>query len=143
MHSYEFPRPAVTVDIVAIDRSTDGVRVLLIRRRNPPFKDRWALPGGFVDEHENLEAAAVRELTEETGLTGVKLHQLQAFGQPGRDPRGHTVTIAYLGLLTQSQPLSPGSDASDAAWFVADDLPALAFDHADIIALALERVAKT
>ena len=94
-HCYDHPRPAVTVDIVLFHRLKRGERVLLIRRKRDPFKGRWCLPGGFVDDNESLEAAASRELFEETGLSGIELEQIGAFGDPGRDPRGHTVSVVF------------------------------------------------
>ena len=95
-----------------------------------PFQGQWALPGGFVDQDEDLEPAAQRELAEETGITGLRLTQMQTFGKPGRDPRGHTVSIVYLSVL-DSEPdgLRAGSDAAEARWFSTDALPTLAFDH--------------
>jgi 8-oxo-dGTP diphosphatase len=90
--------------------------VLLIRRREEPFKGRWALPGGFVNENESLERAAARELYEETGLSGVRLEQLGAFGDPGRDPRGHTVTVAFVTFRATETAINPGDDAIEAEW---------------------------
>jgi ADP-ribose pyrophosphatase YjhB (NUDIX family) len=98
-YCYDFPRPAVTVDIVLFAGSENSIEVLLIKRARPPFKGRWAFPGGFVDSDESLDDAAGRELVEETGITGIKLNQLGAFGDPGRDPRGHTVSIVFTALL--------------------------------------------
>lgn len=141
-YTYRWPRPALTVDAVVFGYVPEGrLEVLLIRRDLPPFEGRWALPGGFVGEDEDLEPAVRRELEEETGLTGVYLEQLATFGRPGRDPRGHTVSVAYLALVTRAAhaPVG-GSDARDAAWFPLDQLPALAFDHGEIVALARERL---
>jgi 8-oxo-dGTP diphosphatase len=130
----------VTVDIVVLIGQTLPRCILLIRRKNPPFEDQWALPGGFVDHDEDLEPAAQRELAEETGITGLKLTQLQTFGKPGRDPRGHTVSIVYLSVLdTEPDGLRAGSDAAEARWFNTDALPTLAFDHANVISVALNR----
>jgi 8-oxo-dGTP diphosphatase len=128
------------VDIALLTGHTSPRRILLIRRKNPPFQDQWALPGGFVDQDEDLEPAAQRELAEETGITGLRLTQMQTFGKPGRDPRGHTVSIVYLSVL-DSEPdgLRAGSDAAEARWFSTDALPTLAFDHSNIISVALER----
>ena len=135
-HSYSFPRPAVTVDII-IFRLTDKVpEVLLIRRGNDPFKDQWALPGGFVDKDEPLKKAAARELEEETGLKNILLTQMHTFGNPGRDPRGHTVSVVYVGYLTEPAESKAGDDASEAEWFSIENIPQLAFDHADILKMA-------
>ena len=135
-HSYTYPRPAVTVDII-IFRLTDKIpEVLLIKRGNDPFKDQWALPGGFVDQDEPLRKAAARELEEETGLKNILLTQMHTFGNPGRDPRGHTVSIVYVGYLTEHAESTAGDDASEAEWFKVDELPDLAFDHADILEMA-------
>lgn len=137
-------RPSLTVDVVAIARQQGRPLVLLIRRRKPPYQDRWALPGGFVEPQEPLEAAARRELREETGIVPQRLEQLHAFGDPGRDPRGWTVSIAYLALVTgedtADQSARAGSDAIEARWFDLDDVPALAFDHAEILAFAVRRL---
>ncbi len=133
---YDYPRPAVTADIVVVTREARP-RVLLIRRRKSPFAGMWALPGGFVDEHEALEAAARRELHEETGLRIARLEQIGAFGAPGRDPRGHTISVAYLGRLDAARVRPcPGDDAADAAWHPLHRLPPLAFDHAEIVTAA-------
>ncbi len=140
--SYE--RPAVTVDAVVIARHPEGPRVLLIKRRNPPFAGRWALPGGFVEPNEPLEAAARRELQEETGATPAHLEQLYTFGDPGRDPRGWTISVAYLALLEPGDlerwRLEAGSDAREVGWFDLYDPPPLAFDHAQIVARAAARL---
>ena len=130
----------MTVDIVVLIGQTLPRCILLIRRKNPPFEDQWALPGCFVDQDEDLEPAAQRELAEETGITGLKLTQLQTFGKPGRDPRGHTVSIVYLAVLdAEPDGLRAGSDAAEARWFNTDALPTLAFDHANVISVALKR----
>src|SRR5438132_11667994 len=97
-YCYEYPRPAVTVDVVIVTREKKP-RVLLIRRKHEPFAGMWAIPGGFVDMDESLEAAARRELLEETGVRMNKLTQLHAFGDPGRDPRGRNISITYLALV--------------------------------------------
>lgn len=135
MYTYRHPRPMVTTDVVVF-RSNDGVpEVLLIQRANEPFAGRWAFPGGFVDENEDLEAAAHRELAEETGLEGLTLFQFQAVGTPGRDPRGHTISIVFAATCPKAQSAVAGADdAAAAAWFSLDSLPELAFDHADILA---------
>src|ERR1700754_2161507 len=98
-YCYDHPRPSVTADAVLLYRDGERIEVLLIKRAREPFKGTWALPGGFVDQDESLERAAARELKEETGLEGIRLEQLGAFGDPGRDPRGHTVSVAFVALL--------------------------------------------
>lgn len=139
--TYEFPRPALTVDCVVFGFDGQGLQVLLIQRGIEPFLGAWALPGGFVRMEEDLEAAARRELEEETGLSNVFLEQLQTFGAPDRDPRGRVVSVAFYALVRPDQhPATGGTDASDARWFPADGLPDLAFDHAAILTAALERL---
>ena len=98
-YSYEYPHPAVTVDIIVIASDRDTKKVLLIKRKNYPFEGKWALPGGFVDKNENLLTASKRELEEETGLSNIELKQLHAFGEPGRDPRGWNISICHHGLV--------------------------------------------
>lgn len=132
---------AITADLVIFLKGPrpSTPQVLLIERKHDPFAGHWALPGGFVDPDETLEQAATRELEEETGVTGLTLIQLQAFGDPGRDPRGRTVTIAFLALLDHAPRVTAGDDASKAQWFSVDALPKLAFDHAKILAQGLKR----
>ncbi len=142
-YCYGHPRPALTADIVLLREGVqrpDGPEVLLIRRGHPPFEGTWALPGGFVEEGESPRVAALRELSEETGLTAADLHEVGAFGEPGRDPRGWTVTVAFAarGTFADAEPLA-GDDAAEAQWWRIDALPPLAFDHAEIIAAALQR----
>jgi 8-oxo-dGTP diphosphatase len=139
--SYEYPRPALTVDCVVFGLDEDGLQILLIRRARGPFRGRWALPGGFVHANEPLEAAARRELREETGVTTVYLEQLYSFGDPGRDPRGHTVSVAYYALVRRAEHAAVGGDdAAEAAWHPVSSLPSLAFDHKKIVAKAIERI---
>lgn len=115
--------------------------VLLVKRGIPPFEGQFAIPGGFVLPEESLDAAAHRELQEETGVAEVYLEQLYSFGDPGRDPRGRVISIAYFALIaTDRSPLVAGSDAADARWWPVDNLPALAFDHRPILDYALERL---
>lgn len=132
--------PRVTVDVVVVTWHQTQAQVLLVRRINPPFAGQWAIPGGFVEPYEPLEAAARRELLEETGIEPARLEQLHTFGDPGRDPRGWTVSVAYLALLgpEEAGALYPraGSDAGDVGWFDLAELPPLAFDHAQILAYA-------
>jgi 8-oxo-dGTP diphosphatase len=117
------------------------LEILLIERGGEPFQGYWALPGGFVEHDEDVDEAARRELEEETGVKGLSLEQLHTFGAPDRDPRGRVVTVAYYTLVPASR-LSPraGDDAARAQWLDADSLPRLAFDHADIVALARRRL---
>jgi 8-oxo-dGTP diphosphatase len=139
--TYDYARPAVTVDITVFTVRNDELNVLLIKRAEKPFQGEWALPGGFVTEDEGLEAAAERELVEETGVSGVYLEQLGTFGDPGRDPRGHTVTVAYFALIpSDNLELTASTDAEGVAWFGIDKLPDLAFDHDEILELALDRL---
>ncbi|HKA22766.1 MAG TPA: NUDIX hydrolase [Blastocatellia bacterium] len=137
---YEYPRPAVTVDIVLFHRFQRGLQVLLIKRGKEPFKGLWAFPGGFVDENEALEDAAARELREETGLSDIKLEQISAFGDPGRDPRGHTISVAFAAVLNEPRDARAADDASDVQWHSARRPPKLAFDHRKILKIALKRV---
>ena len=140
-HTYEFPRPALTVDCVVFGFDGSGLQVLLIKRGIEPFLGAWALPGGFVRTEENLEEAARRELEEETSLRDVFLEQLYTFGDPGRDPRGRVVSVAWYALVHPEQhPAKGDTDASEAAWFSIKELPDLAFDHDHILATALERL---
>lgn len=139
IYCYDHPRPALTVDIVLFHRAGNRVDVLLIKRAREPFKGQWAFPGGFVDKNESLEDAAARELLEETGLSRIHLEQIGAFGDPGRDPRGHTVSVVFAGVLDQRIPAEAADDASDAAWHSARRPPKLAFDHQKILRFALAR----
>jgi 8-oxo-dGTP diphosphatase len=141
-YTYEYPRPALTVDCVifGLDESSK-LKILLIQRALEPFKGDWALPGGFVDMEEDLEAAALRELREETGVTDVFIEQLFTFGQPGRDPRGRVVSVAYYALVNLAEhPVKASSDADHVEWFELDDLPQLAFDHRQIVQVAVNRL---
>ncbi len=139
--TYDYHRPAVTVDITVFTVRNDELNVLLIKRAEKPFQGEWALPGGFVTEDEGLEEAAARELVEETGVSDVYLEQLFTFGAPGRDPRGHTVTVAYSALIpSDNLELTASTDAEGVAWFAIDKLPDLAFDHYEILEVALDRL---
>jgi ADP-ribose pyrophosphatase YjhB (NUDIX family) len=139
--TYEYPRPEVTVDCVVFSVEDEALQVLLVRRAREPFAAAWALPGGFVDMDEDLETAARRELEEETGLSDLFLEQLYTFGRPDRDPRGRVVTVAYYALVNLAgRQVRAASDAAAAEWFAVDALPALAFDHAEILAGARERL---
>lgn len=139
--TYDYPRPAVTVDCVVFGLDDGDLKVLLIQRADKPFAGRWALPGGFVNMDETLDAAARRELKEETGLSCDYLEQLFTFGEPGRDPRGRTITVAYYALIRRAEHrIQGGSDAKEAAWFSLHELPSLAFDHDKILESAHKRL---
>lgn len=142
---YEWPRPMVTVDAVVFSVSAGGTEVLLIERKNEPFKGQWAVPGGFVEMDEELEDAIARELTEETGLTGVRLEQFRTFGRCGRDPRGRQITVAFMGTVTEGRDrIRAGDDAAETRWFNIDKLPKnMAFDHKEMVRLAIERLGWT
>ncbi len=142
MYTYQYPRPAVTVDIVVFTLRASRLQVLLVQRGHPPFEASWALPGGFVQMEESLEEAAARELEEETGVSQAYLEQLYTYGEPERDPRGRVITVAYYALLPKDAPIRAegGSDASQARLFPVGALPDLAFDHAEIINYAIRRL---
>jgi 8-oxo-dGTP diphosphatase len=133
----------VAVDAIVFGYSkNDGVSVLLIQRKYAPFKNSWAIPGGFVLEKESLEEAVKRELQEETGIEVNYLEQLYTFGDPNRDPRQRIISVAYMALVksSQYQQLKASTDAENAQWFNIHSLPALAFDHHRIISTAIERI---
>ncbi len=140
--TYEYPRPAVAVDILAFDNSgpSDSRSILLIKRGHAPYKGSWALPGGHVDPGEDLVDAAVREFREECGIkvTAAELRQLGAYGTPGRDPRGDNVSIAFVCNLGHKVMAHAGDDAAEAYWFPVDALPDLAFDHLLVIMDAIK-----
>ncbi|MBA2341625.1 MAG: NUDIX hydrolase [Pyrinomonadaceae bacterium] len=142
-HAYEYERPALTVDCVifGLDLEEESLKVMLIERDLEPFAGRWAIPGGFVRQGESLEAAALRELEEETGISDVFLEQLYTFGAPGRDPRGWIVSVAYYALVSPDKHhVTAATDARRAEWFTVTKLPSLAFDHNDIMRAALQRL---
>lgn len=140
-HTYEYPRPNMTVDAVVFGLDDEDLKVLLIQRDLPPFEGQWALPGGFVRIDETLEQAAKRELREETGLANVYLEQLFTFGDLDRDPRERTVTVAYYALVNlRDHRVQAATDARNAAWFAVEDVAKLAFDHFRILRTALERL---
>ena len=142
MYSYEYPRPAVTVDCVVFGYDgSDHLKLLLIQRGGEPFRGQWALPGGFVDMNEDLETAALRELEEETGVKDLFVEQLYTFGAPDRDPRGRVISVAYFSLVNLlDHPAVAASDAEAAHWFSLAELPELAFDHAQVIRTAERRL---
>ncbi|MGB5830566.1 MAG: NUDIX domain-containing protein [Thiohalocapsa sp.] len=140
-HCYAYPHPAVTTDVVLFTIRDEGLELLLIRRGNPPFKDCWALPGGFLDIDEDLDRCAARELEEETGLADLYLEQLRTFGALGRDPRERVISVAYFALAPAERlHIQAGDDAAEARWHSLPNLPELAFDHAEIIRIAHERL---
>ncbi len=141
-YTYDFPHPTVTVDVVLLDSSPRGPQVLLVQRGQPPFEGQWALPGGFVDKGERLVEAAQRELEEETGVRVPQedLQQLAAFGAPGRDPRGWTISIVFWTRLPPGCRIQAGDDAADTRWWPLNALPRLAFDHAEILLEAQRKV---
>ncbi len=141
MPTYKYPRPAVTTDSVIFGFDDSDLKILLIKRGIEPYKNLWALPGGFVHENESAEEGAKRELKEETGLENIYIEQLYTFSEPDRDPRGRVISIAYFALvkLGDYKPKG-GDDAADAKWFSVKDIPTLAFDHEKIIRTALYRL---
>lgn len=141
MYKYEYPRPSVTVDCIIFGLEENKIKVLLIKRGSEPYIGKWALPGGFVDMNEDLEAAALRELEEETGVKNVFIEQLFTFGNPSRDPRGRVISIAYFALVNlHEHPAQASSDAEQADWFELDEIPELAFDHREILDVAINRL---
>lgn len=130
----------VTVDVLIVRPFEMEQQILLIKRKNDPFKDCWALPGGFVDENEDLEQAAIRELVEETQVKVSYLEQIGAFGKPYRDPRGHMVSIAYFGKVAKNTIAIAADDAKEIGWFSVTNLPSLAFDHSAIIEAGLQKL---
>ena len=140
-HTYEFARPALTVDIVVFGLDEEDLKVMLIQRDLAPFEGQWALPGGFVRVEETLDYAARRELVEETGIKDIYLEQLYTFGSVERDPRERVVTVAYYALVNlEGHDVQASTDARNAAWFPVSDLPELAFDHQVILDAAHERL---
>ena len=129
---YKYPRPAVTADCVVMTTETIP-HVLLIERGFEPYKGCWAFPGGFMDMDETTEQCAIRELEEETGLKISCIHQIGAYSKVDRDPRGRTITVAYLAIVDEPVSVKGQDDAAKAQWFPIDALPPLAFDHEDIM----------
>jgi len=133
-YCYDYPRPAVTADIIILKKSTNESFVLLIERKHPPYEGMWALPGGFLNMDETLEEAALRELQEETGITGVMLEQFHTYSEVNRDPRHRTITTVFIGYLNDNT-IEPeaGDDAAEVKWFALEKLPPLAFDHGEVM----------
>ncbi|MGI6232319.1 MAG: NUDIX domain-containing protein [Prevotella sp.] len=140
MYTYKYPRPAVTADCLVFARKGDTVQLLLVERKNNPYKGCWAFPGGFMNMDETAEDAARRELFEETGIKVGELEQVGAFTAVDRDPRGRVITIAYFTWLDSPVPAVGGDDANQAQWFPIDALPSLAFDHHDILETARNKI---
>lgn len=134
--TYEYPRPAVTTDVMVVTREPQ-TRLLLIQRGNQPFIGKWALPGGFVDMDEDLPQAALRELREETGIEDVDIVQFRTYGGIKRDPRHRTISVVYTAVIDEPVLAHGMDDAADARWFELDNLPDLAFDHQLIIEEAI------
>ena len=137
----DYARPSVTADVIIFTLCNNDLQVLLVERKYSPFEGMWAIPGGFVDIDEALEEAALRELEEETGVRDVYLEQLYTFGDVDRDPRGRVITVAYFALVPAAA-IAPraSSDAAKACWWSVYDLPPLAFDHANVLSYALQRL---
>ena len=140
-YTYKYPRPAVTADCIVITKETD-TKVLLIQRGDEPYKECWAFPGGFMNMAETTEQCAIRELEEETGLKVAELHQIGAYSRVDRDPRGRTVTVAYLSVIDKPLPVHGQDDAAKAEWWSLTSLPQLAFDHDEIMKDAIARYKK-
>ena len=141
MYTYKYPRPAVTTDCVIFGITRDGERrVLLVQRGNEPFRGMWAFPGGFLNMDETLEQCARRELKEETGLdTPIRFEELKSLSTVDRDPRGRTISVAFVAEVPLSE-VKGGDDAAEARWFPLDEIPQLAFDHGEMLQAALARL---
>ena len=138
-YTYDYPHPAVTADCIALSPEGGEMHVLLVQRKNEPFKGHWAFPGGFMKIDEDAPAAARRELREETGIAAGQLMQIGAYTRPDRDPRERVITVAHLALVKKCEVVG-GDDAANAQWFDINDLPELAFDHQQILDDALEEL---
>jgi 8-oxo-dGTP diphosphatase len=138
-YTYKYPRAALTVDIILIAGPIVNPMLLLIQRKNEPYKGKWAFPGGFLDMNETLKQAAERELEEETGVKGIELKQFHVFDAIDRDPRERTISTVHFGFSDDLLPVKGGDDAQDAEWFQINNLPELAFDHREIIHKFIEK----
>ncbi len=141
-YTYKYPRPAVTADCIVITKEEEP-KVLLIQRGEEPFKGSWAFPGGFMNMDETSEQCAIRELEEETGLRVSYIHQIGAYSKVNRDPRGRTITVAYLAVIEEATIVKGQDDAANAKWFALSELPHLAFDHQEIIQDAMKIYSET
>jgi 8-oxo-dGTP diphosphatase len=137
-YTYKYPRPAVTADCIVMTREAEP-KVLLIQRGDEPFKGGWAFPGGFMNMDETTEQCAVRELEEETGLQVSKIRQIGAYSKVDRDPRGRTITVAYLAIVDEPVSVTGQDDAAKAEWWPINSLPPLAFDHEEIMRDAIKK----
>jgi len=137
-YTYKYPRPAVTADMIVLTEEPEP-KILLIQRGGEPFKGCWAFPGGFMDMDETTEQCARRELKEETGLEVGEITQVGAYSKVDRDPRGRTITVAYITRIPEPLSVKGLDDAAQAKWWPINSLPPLAFDHADILSDALIR----
>ena len=135
-YTYKYPRPAVTADCVVITREAEP-KVLLIQRGFDPYKGCWAFPGGFMNMDETAEQCAIRELEEETGLKVSTVYQIGTYSKVNRDPRGRTITVAYIAIIDSPLEVQGQDDAAKAEWFPISDLPELAFDHEEIMSDAI------
>ena len=140
-YTYKYPRPAVTADCVVITKE-EQPKVLLIQRGADPYKGSWAFPGGFMNMDETTEQWAIRELEEETGRRVSNVHQICAYSKVDRDPRGRTITVAYLAIIDKPVQVTGQDDAANAEWFPLSALPELAFDHAEIMRDAVKAYKK-
>lgn len=140
MYTYQYKRPALTSDIILFRFENQKLQSLFIQRKDDPFAGKWAFPGGFVDEGETAKDAAIRELEEETGLSGIQLAQFYTSSTPNRDPRGWTVSVVFIGFVNTEIFLKPGDDAQDADWFDLDKIPELAFDHDTLLQFAISEL---
>ena len=135
-YTYKYPRPAVTADCVVITREAEP-KVLLIQRGFEPYKGCWAFPGGFMNMDETADQCAIRELEEETGLKVSTVYQIGTYSKVNRDPRGRTITVAYIAIIDSPLEVQGQDDAAKAEWFPISDLPELAFDHEEIMSDAI------
>lgn len=140
MYSYKYPRPALTADCIVFARKELDFRVLLVQRANEPYKGKWAFPGGFMNMDETTEEAARRELKEETGLIVDDISQIGTFDRVDRDPRGRVITVAYFVVIDGIREVKGGDDAAVARWFSIQNLPELAFDHQEIMEVAMRKL---
>jgi len=142
-YTYNYPRPAVTADIIILKGNNVQQFVLLIERKHPPFEGMWALPGGFLEMDETLEEAALRELQEETGITGVDLKQFHTFSKVNRDPRHRTITTVFIGFTDNNVKAVAGDDAAKVKWFPTNELPPMAFDHREVMLMVEQKPVTT